>query len=1020
MNQSSWKRLPSCAVLTFVLAVLAVAGSLIPARASEDPIPDWRGKAPGTVWLGPDVLWRPRDHLVFHLHDELGTGFQLTLGVRDLNTYCEGPRPVVVTVVGPSGKTLAIKEIPDDGIIAGNFMYHDGIDDVWMDFRYRGWHLAFSSGGVPPGKTRSPFLEHPERIFVRNFSIPVSGDGPGLYRVVAFASWDHWLSLTSDRPLAMGVHSGAGPLYLHGDRFREAWLYAPPGTQDIGLMVSEEMLPFNWTAELADESGAALARTTPQGMINFIVHRNAKADAYYRIKAAGSTTGACLAVCGLPALFAPDLATAKLLHGGVEVDAKGRVTSHGGQRKLLAWADSLKPEDLALQERPLTKDLVVEKGWWGETKLSDVVRLLALQDLDPASPDYGQFRPDPDPEYEKRYTFWLQKTDVAAAAAGLKDPDNPYYGDPALVRRVLLCRLRQLLTFNAYFWFDANTDGPRRFKEQFESIFDTPLRSQWVPMHDARHVISLGRMREVLTPALPDDVVAAWKELFRQWIFGKQQFEQGICSNQWCSIMAGATMVANELDSSEARRIIHDQITRITTKGNAGRFSPDPVPYGIRSALGYTLAADRGYVGAGFLTDGGGHDHQYNLETESHLAALYDYEPHPGIVRYLNEYYLLKTHLTLPKWGRFPGDTFQETACPTDSNHRTRLFNHKSGLGLPDSPLRAQVKYGDLWVGRENPEYTWPCLETKPFIRNFDNMYWFVNTPGYYAILYGGPANNAWENFGITTVADGTVRLVGYFGMHYGGLGRMPTKVGGVSAVFVRGCGPTLLCWNHNVMYSNVVWGRRKTPVAERCDYDVDPLIICSGYANPWVNFNEPGRCYTRVDQVPDAPLEVRRTILFKDDRIEVTCDLLATADLDLKELYECVPYFVDKRTITLYGQALDAGKPFAMPTVLESPTYIFRDGIFMGENPDLPDQTFRAFDIAAENGIGTAIIFDREYRFKQTQPQTYGNSTSAFAGFNLILKPQMQAGERQTVKYTILAHDRALTPETLRQAVKD
>ena len=46
--------------------------------------------APGTAYLGPDVLWRTREGLVFHMQDDVGTGFQVTFTVRDMNVYMQG------------------------------------------------------------------------------------------------------------------------------------------------------------------------------------------------------------------------------------------------------------------------------------------------------------------------------------------------------------------------------------------------------------------------------------------------------------------------------------------------------------------------------------------------------------------------------------------------------------------------------------------------------------------------------------------------------------------------------------------------------------------------------------------------------------------------------------------------------------------------------------------------------------------------------------------------------------------
>jgi len=62
-------------------------------------------------------------------------------------------------------------------------------------------------------------------------------------------------------------------------------------------------------------------------------------------------------------------------------------------------------------------------------------------------------------------------------------------------------------------------------------------------------------------------------------------------------------------------------------------------------------------------------------------------------------------------------------------------------------------------------------------------------------------------------------------------------------------------------------------------------------------------------------------------------------------------------------------------------------------------------------------LDFDREYTCIQTQPLGYGNSTSSFGAFNVILKPKMKAGERQTIRYVIYCHAAAPSIEALQQA---
>jgi hypothetical protein len=785
--------------------------------------------------------------------------------------------------------------------------------------------------------------------------------------------------------------------------------------KDIGIAVSEEIQPYNWRIALEAENGTVLGTVSATGFYTVLLQRKVAPDAVYRLRLTGTTTGACLHLCGVPAVVCPDAESARLIHGGLDVAAKGRATFHGSQRRLLAWADALTAAELTVAERPLVKDKVVRSSDKAKFHLSDVPRLLASQDLDPASPTYGSFQDTGDKAFEVKFSFWSQKVDDLAMVAGLDDPGNPYRGDPALVRRVLLNRATaELLQLSPFFWFEHN-EGPKEYKPAFETFWDMPFRSAWFPMHDAAHVKSLRLLKGVTGGALAPDILAAWVGMYEQWAMARLLMHQGECSNQWAAALSHVAEAMEATGSPQIQEVLSYQVKRIVTPGNLGRVGPEATPFGIRSRIAYTLAADCGYAGAGYLADGLGHDGEYCLETEGHLSRIYEVMPDPGIVRYLNDYYWLKTHLTLPKAGVPVKDTFAGTCSPTDSNHRTRYYTHKTPLS---DALRAQVRYGDLWAGKPADGVTWPCLEAKPFVRNVDNEYYFINTPGYYSMVFAGQANYDWTSFGMVDVTGASARFAGYTGMHYGGFGRKATKCAGISTVFVRNCGPTLLSQNHNVMFSNVVWGRRREPVSKRWEeHFVDPLVVCSGYAQPHVTVDETTRVCTRLESIPDVPLQVYRMIVFGHEAIDVRLVLTATGDVDLRELYECLPYYAEKRTVRLFAADFAEAAPFAIPKILVHETREATPrGPLSGENPELPDLNFRAMDIAAASGAGSSVVFDRAYTFRQTQPVRYRAVAAGTGAFNLVLPARYRPGDRVEVRYTIAAHQTAVAPDQLRQ----
>ena len=977
--------------------------------------------AAGTAgaYLGEGVLWRCREGLVFHLHDATGSGFRLDVDLRDMNTYQQGRRPALLWVAGPRGNTLASQVVDDDGEMGGNARHCDGTSDVYLDFRYREWHRANSPDGRPPGKERSPLLEHPERIEPRRTVLHVPPAGPGLYRLVVVAGWDYWVAVMPSRALAAGIHPGPGPLYVHGDRLAEAYLYLPPYVKEVGFAVSEEVAPFGWRVAVEDEQGTPLSATEPRSFYSYLILRDPKPNSLVRLRVEGRAPGACLHLQGAPFVLCPDARTATLIHGGVETDRYGRPTFHGFQRTLTDWAYSLTPADLAVTCEVPDVDgqlpFLRTKGK-GPT-LADVVRLLESQDLDPASPTFGLFRPGAAEAPDGGLTFWRQAPDLLAKVAGWQDDANPFYGHPALVRRVLLCRVfKDLLTQAPFFWY-GHQEGAKTFSVQESAMWSVPMRSNWYPMHDARHALSLGPMRDLAGYALPARCLAAWEQSLRCWAISRTVMHQGECSNQWAAGLAAMKDIWVATRDPVVEDVLRSQVERFTTPGNLGRVSPDPTPFDAKSSIALGgRAADSGLIGGGVVADGLGHDNEYCLESTLHMGRIWEAMPHPGIERWLNEYYVLKTHLTMPKGGGWPSNAFSDTCSPTDFNHRTGCYTHKSPLGA----IRPRIRYGDIWAGARNDEAPWPCLEEEAFTRVIDDQYFFVKTPAYYTILYGGMANGDTGNWTRAVVRDGSARLVGYGGMHYTGTQRKPTKIGGISAVWVPDCGPVWLCQNHNVMFSNTVWGRRRTPVCPEWERGhVDPTIVCAGFSTPDVQWDADTRRMVKRETLRHAPLRVRREIELLDDRIRVSLTVTADRAVALRELYECLPFFAYQRSLTLYDDDL-APLPLPIPEpVTSSRTWQAEaepDDPRFGEPPSLPRVRFRAYDLAGPSGSGALVILEREVEATQTHPVRYRSVAAPTAGLNVVLPSTLGPDDKTTLRYVIVPHVGSVDPEDVRQ----
>ncbi len=272
------------------------------------------------TFTGPDKFWRPRQNLVFFLVDEQGGGFDVNLDMRDMNTYMEGKRDAYVFIMAPDGRIVARQLLPDDGITKiADFSYKDGLWDEGMDMRVRSYagKISRTADGLPEGKRRSPYLTRPQDLKARSFKLNVPDCGKGIYRVAIASCWDHWFSITPSRKMSAAVHSGAGPLYMHGDQLADSYMYITDKCKDLNMAIIEEIKPYNWSLKASVGQRVLGEIKAGVGFYNFDVIKDIPKNCVVRFQAKGSTTGATLHVKGNPSIFCEDAKTAFAIRGGV-------------------------------------------------------------------------------------------------------------------------------------------------------------------------------------------------------------------------------------------------------------------------------------------------------------------------------------------------------------------------------------------------------------------------------------------------------------------------------------------------------------------------------------------------------------------------------------------------------------------------------------------------------------------------------------------------------------------------------
>ncbi len=758
-------------------------------------------------------------------------------------------------------------------------------------------------------------------------------------------------------------------------------------------MTTEEVVPYKAQMTVKNLNGKVLKKVKATGFATYLKLTPEKKNTVYELDLKSGGTGVCLHGTGFPFVFCPDAATAAKLRGGMQVDAKGRITYHECIRELDSWFDTLKPAGLKVNVKPNAKQRkIVLTGKTGissyKVNLGQIEKLIKNQNLDPKSPDYGKIT---------MKVRGANTTELLALAAGTKVKGNVYYGNPALIRRVLLAWIKKIRILTPELRFEA-TPVPWTAKPKVEKYFDLPGRSNWYGLGlDARHVFSLQLLKDVVTEGLPQNVVEAWKNAYRIWAGGRANMHVGEVANQWgwnYVVMKGIYLATGDPEL-KALLIRHGKI--VSTPDLYGRVNPDEMPFDRKIGR---LDTDCGGTRTGYMPEQHGFDGEYSCEQTLLWGKVWQLTKEPEIVKWFNRFNIFKTCLTMPRDGVKPKVTFSGTSSPTDLNFRTRYMTMKNHQ---PPELVGQIEYLDLWFPpKDKPAVKpWPCMESGSFSRVIDNKFYFIKQGDYYAILYGGPRLPLWSNWSAGTVSGDSVNFDGPAGPGYGGWGRSANKPGGISGLWVKNCGIVSLGQNHTVMDTNTVWGHADKPLYKVSRDDVDPTEFASCYAQPEVDFDKDKLVYTIIEPVSRMPLAVKRTFTFKKNQIDVKVVIEALEDMKCRDLNYSIPFYADKRKV---AATLDKSKfNVAIPKALNTPSRPPRPmaSIEIKRNANKP---FKAdgLSVFATNGAGIDYHFNRPFEVKVLTPFRYRPQQCAGGSFMLSLPNKLAKGKTISFDYTI------------------
>lgn len=560
--------------------------------------------------------------------------------------------------------------------------------------------------------------------------------------------------------------------------------------------------------------------------------------------------------------------------------------------------------------------------------------------------------------------------EAAKAFANYEDPVvtrlKKVVGKDAVEKAFLdkICRFSHCFGFHSY--DDAPID-PKRLKPGF--------RSNWWNFGDGW----IKTYPKNLSPEVKADVI----NLMEKWACFRYTMDMSTCVNQWGKINEQLADMYAFTKSPIIKASTEFNVRRMCTPDATGRANPD------RDTFLSGQETDSGMASCGVMSEGFGHDNEYNLETDMHLTRVYRHLPMPEIVKYQDTYYKLKTHLTIPRFDFRPLRPFDQTVSPTDINFRTRFYTHKS------SAVHEKIGYGDLWTSKiKNGKSVWPAMETKPFVRVIGKRYAFVNTGKYYAIIYLGWHFPIWQNWGITKDDGHSTDVYAFRGFGYGGWQPSAAKPGAISAIWIPGCGPALLSNNHNAMYSNILWGRLNEKIITAGEICLDPYMTLETDEGAVRTFDEKTRTVTIKGSIPHTGIAAHRTVKLMDNKLVYTVTLTPSRDIKMKELWETVPLHAEHRTLKFDGKA------FTFPKFKVTGTHNFYKN--MEGYSGVPPFNAQKVALVAKNGKGMEVDFGKKQTIVLSQVLKYRKESAAMSGISVKLPATFKKGKPYTFSYTI------------------
>lgn len=776
-----------------------------------------------------------RDALTFHVVNDNGEDFTARIRWRDAQqTHMD--RPLMVRVFDPEERLLERRYEPGERV--------EGEAP---------WHVM---------------------------DVPVPAKGAGVYQIAVNGFAGAELQFDVDPALRWGVYASP-TLVIPVEQTARGWFIAPGNAQALNIQTAGSLRQLS----IADRAGVRHL-TLGEAQASGVMRVGSGADRLCAVEI--EAQGRCEIDFGQHAviLCAEESTAAEIGASATTLD-DGMICHHKFQSRAQALLEQYRSLPASAFEVPVPALSRYRQAWLLEPERNALLLgpygafaalqvLLHEQDLDPASPTFGQIHTWREGVAESARL--LPAAATLAAVYSVDAPFNPLYRNEALRNRIIIAALQDLMLLR-------------------ESELPHPLVSLYAGGERAFAFARLTRGFPLVIRDCTAEVREVWTEGVQRYADRMSITQVASTVNQWSYIIRGLQQVAEGVDDPHYARMVDEHIRWLLTNNQFGR----------------------GRGPAGYFEENEGPDATYSGIALHNLAWVWERTRHEGLWRALDECLTLFNHTIAPE--------------PDGSALGTSSFSHRtsgtwlevqSGGGvamLADDSAAAAALLGHVWLSPSRARTTgqrrvrqrellqrleylplnalsdpaiglaciagaaelhfalWehyasqpqpgelPVISDERFTRNFGEEFFCVRRPGYYAFMYAGTPMGKWQE---------PRRPADPRQLH-------PRNGGGLCMFWSPQFGSSINARNVSALAAHSLLARHTSGADWEEYWSIDR------------NFDANAATASVTGRIRNQPLRFQRRYAFQEDRID--CELTVTAEqaLELQQLIETFPYPLEK-----------------------------------------------------------------------------------------------------------------------------